>query len=87
MKPILSGRAREQRWRRVAPYVQGSVLDIGCSFARLPDRLAPQQRYVSVDMIAEAVRISQERYPEHAFFNVMWDASRFNWAIKCSIPS
>jgi SAM-dependent methyltransferase len=68
MKPLLSGYAVEQRWRMVFPYVRGRVLDIGCGFTRLPDRLLPNQPYVGVDVVAEAIRLSQQRYPQHTFY-------------------
>ncbi len=68
MKPLLSGYAVEQRWRMVLPYARGRVLDIGCGFTRLPDRLSPDQRYVGVDVVPAAIRISRERYPQHAFY-------------------
>lgn len=68
MKPFLSGYAREKRWQMVTSYVRGGVLDVGCGFTRLPDRLSPEQRYVGVDVVPEAIRISQQRYPQHVFF-------------------
>jgi 2-polyprenyl-3-methyl-5-hydroxy-6-metoxy-1,4-benzoquinol methylase len=53
----------------VEPYVRGRVLDIGCGFTHLPDRLVADQTYVGVDVVAEAVRLSQARYPQHAFYH------------------
>lgn len=68
MRPLLSNYAVNRRWRVVAPYVRGSVLDVGCGYTYLPDRLAPDQRYVGIDAVAGAVRLSQQRYPQHTFF-------------------
>ncbi len=67
MKPLLSNYALEKRWQLVAPYMRGRVLDVGCGYTRLPDRLSPDQRYVGVDVVAEVIRISSERYPQHTF--------------------
>ena len=68
MKPFLSGYARNWRWRMVEPYVRGRVLDVGCGFTRLPDRLTPDQSYVGVDVVPEAIRAGQQRYPQHTFY-------------------
>lgn len=68
MKPLLSGYAINWRWRVVSPYVRGRVLDVGCGFTQLPDRLTPDQAYVGVDVVADAVRLGQTRYPQHAFY-------------------
>jgi 2-polyprenyl-3-methyl-5-hydroxy-6-metoxy-1,4-benzoquinol methylase len=68
MKPLLSGYAINWRWRMVSPYVRGRVLDVGCGFTRLPDRLAADQAYVGVDVVPETIRLGQQRYPQHAFY-------------------
>lgn len=67
MKPFLSDYAREKRWQLVAPYVRGRVLDVGCGYTRLPDRLAPDQHYVGVDVVSRAIQMSRERYPQRTF--------------------
>ena len=68
MKPILSDYARNWRWQMVAPYIRGRVLDVGCGFTRLPDRLGSDQGYVGVDVVLEAIRVGQQRYPQHTFY-------------------
>lgn len=68
MNPLLSNYALEKRWQMVSPYVHGHVLDVGCGFTRLPDRLSPDQHYLGVDVVPEAIRLSQQRYPQHRFF-------------------
>jgi 2-polyprenyl-3-methyl-5-hydroxy-6-metoxy-1,4-benzoquinol methylase len=68
VKPLLSDYAVNWRWRVVAPYVCGRVLDIGCGFTHLPDRLAADQAYVGVDVVAKAVSFGQARYPQHTFY-------------------
>lgn len=39
----------QQRFHQVLPYLQGSILDIGCGRAYLLERLPPEQEYVGVE--------------------------------------
>jgi SAM-dependent methyltransferase len=64
----LSGYARERRWRTVAPYVRGRVLDLGCGYGRLAERLPADQPYVGVDVLPDAIRYSRQRFPQHRFY-------------------
>jgi 2-polyprenyl-3-methyl-5-hydroxy-6-metoxy-1,4-benzoquinol methylase len=49
MTGLFSRFLRRQRYQKVLPYLQGSILDIGCGRACLLDYISPEQVYVGVD--------------------------------------
>jgi SAM-dependent methyltransferase len=68
MPPLLTNFLQSQRLRMVAPYLQGSVLDLGCGDAVVLTRLRPDQAYVGVDGRAELVASLQKRHPGYQFY-------------------
>ena len=68
MAPVLSNFVAQQRLQYIRPLLHGSILDLGCGYTRLPDSLAPGQRYTGVDRSERAINYAQKRYPEHTFY-------------------
>lgn len=69
MPPLLSGYARRARWRTLQPYLNGSILDLGCGITNLPDLLTSGQTYTGVDAWPVALTRGAERYPQHPFIS------------------
>ncbi len=92
MEPLLSVYTTNKRWQMVSPYVRGQVLDVGCGFTRLPDRLTPGQRYVGIDIVPEAIQVSRGRYPQHTFHEcdldralIPLDSQRFDTVLMMAV--
>ena len=68
MKPLLSERARNQRWRAIRPFLRGAILDIGCGWTTLPELFPTGTIYMGVDKSQEAVDYFTGRYPQHSFY-------------------
>lgn len=69
MPPLLSGYARRARWKTLQPYLNGSILDLGCGITDLPDRLTAGQTYTGVDAWSVALARGAERYPQFQFIS------------------
>lgn len=67
MKPLLSRFVRERRYKAVAPYISGDILDLGCGVAELTDLLRPGQDYTGVEHRADLVERNRLRFPQFTF--------------------
>lgn len=73
MPPLLSDFLRKQRFKAVATYLYGDVLDLGCNDADILALLRPDQRYVGVDRNPEFIRRLNEKYRQHEFYQRDFD--------------
>ncbi len=78
MQPLLSEMIKKERWDRVLPYIQGDILDIGCSWTSLPDRVAELTSYTGVDTNLEALTYCRKKYPQHQFLQCDLDTEELN---------
>jgi 2-polyprenyl-3-methyl-5-hydroxy-6-metoxy-1,4-benzoquinol methylase len=67
MKPLLSASAARHRLNAILPFLHGDVLDLGCGWLSLPDRLTGKQRYIGIDVSPAAVKYNAQRYPAHSY--------------------
>lgn len=65
---MLSGFLQEQRFRSVVPYLQGSILDLGCGLANLTRYIQPGQRYVGVEGPAAFLTWLAQNRPGYQFY-------------------
>ncbi len=66
---LLTERVKRQRMRKVAPYIRGDLLDIGCGTGLVLDYVQDVvSRYVGIERHARRVQHNQETFPEHTFF-------------------
>ena len=65
---LLSETVKRKRLERIAPYVRGDVLDVGCGpalvLARLADRITS---YTGIDCNAARIERLRSQYPEYDF--------------------
>ena len=66
-RPLLSGTARDKRLNMILPHVRGRVLDIGCGFTRLPDRIPNLVSYTGLDNHPNTPGHFERNYPQHEF--------------------
>ncbi len=65
---LLSNHIRDIRLAKVAPWLGGDVLDLGCGPGEILRRYADRiSHYVGVDVITELVQGNQERFPQAEF--------------------
>jgi len=57
----------QQRFHQLRPYLQGSVLDIGCGRANLLEHISPEQEYVGVDRDANIFQWLLKNHPAREF--------------------
>ncbi len=67
MPPLLSAFLQTQRYKAVASYFRGDVLDLGCGPAQIVAWLQPGQRYVGVEVHAGIMDWLVKNRPGHEF--------------------
>ncbi len=66
--PLLTQYLKYSRYKRIAPYISGRVLDLGCGPAYIYQRYgARMTSYHGVDRPPERIMNLQEQYPEATF--------------------
>jgi SAM-dependent methyltransferase len=55
MPPLLSHFLEQQRFKAVAPYISGDILDLGCNTGWIIGKLQPNQNYVGIDASPEII--------------------------------
>jgi SAM-dependent methyltransferase len=76
---LLSGFLQRRRFRVVAPYLTGDVLDLGCGEARILPYLKPGQLYVGVDRYADLIHRLQEIHADHEFYRRDFDGGELSF--------
>ncbi|NMC14170.1 MAG: class I SAM-dependent methyltransferase [Chloroflexi bacterium] len=64
---MLSGFLQEQRFQAVIPYLNGSILDLGCGLANLTYYLKPGQYYVGIERPEPFLTWLQQHRPNYRF--------------------
>ena len=64
----------QQRFRQVRPYLQGSVLDIGCGYANLLEHISPVQVYVGIESVSQIYQWLLKNHPDREFHLVDIDS-------------
>lgn len=81
--PLLSAYIRDQRLEKVASYIEGNVLDLGCGPALIMERHnAKIQNYVGVERRKEIVESLSKKYPKAKFYDLNLDHDKFYFDIK-----
>ena len=70
MVGLFSRSLGRQRYQKVLPYLQGSVLDIGCGLATLLEYISPEQVYVGIDRGPLLYQWLLKNRPGHEFHRV-----------------
>lgn len=65
---IFSPYLRKKRLQKVAPYLQGKVLDFGCGTGGLAT-LVDHEQYLGVDRDQESIDQAQRLFPHHRFLS------------------
>ena len=82
---VLSPFLREQRFKAVAPYLKGRVLDFGCGAGELCQQVAPEY-YVGVDSDVPLLNQAKQRFPDYRFLPKLPDAEeRFDTIVALAV--
>ena len=83
---LLSAYIRDQRLGKVAPYVQGSVLDLGCGPALTLQRHNGKiQDYVGVERGREIVDSLNKKHPQAKFYALDLDNDEFSFDTRFDV--
>lgn len=75
---------RSQRLRMARPYLQGRVLDFGCSSGALADLCRPDA-YLGVDASEEALEVARAIRPQYQFDNKVSEHERFDVIVGLAV--
>jgi SAM-dependent methyltransferase len=75
--PLLSKYIADQRYKKIAPYIERDVLDLGCGHARVLERFGSKiSSYCGIERSAELIGKLKQKYPTASFFQRDLDRER-----------
>ncbi len=80
---LLSGYLTSTRTRKIAPYVKGAVLDLGCGrYAAVSQRCSASiDSYYGIERDPGLVEKLKEKFPDHSFFAIDLDDDSLDFDI------
>jgi len=80
---FLSSYLSRERFKRIAPYVEGDVLDIGCQGGQLLWKLPEQiTSYIGIDISQSAIVEAKKNHPSCEFKLINLDDDKMDYVNK-----
>jgi 2-polyprenyl-3-methyl-5-hydroxy-6-metoxy-1,4-benzoquinol methylase len=83
-EPLLTPWLRDLRISTAAPYLSGTVLDMGFGSGKLAARVTPQ-RYYGFDIDPAAPARARVLFPNHTFSNSLPEGRRFDCVVSLAV--
>jgi len=82
MKPLLSRYLQEKRVQTVSPYINGTILDIGCGFSIVPLKIKSAQSYTGIDKNKKALARCMKKFERCNFIVQDFESDDINLGYK-----
>jgi 2-polyprenyl-3-methyl-5-hydroxy-6-metoxy-1,4-benzoquinol methylase len=66
------------------PYIQGRVLDFGCSIGTLAELCSPDA-YLGIDTYGRALAVARKKYPRFQFASEVAESEKFNTIVALAV--
>lgn len=83
-EPLLTPWLRNMRLDIAAPYLHGTVLDMGFGSGMLASRVSPE-RYYGYDIDPSAPEGARQRFPKHTFSNALPEGRQFDLIVSLAV--